>query len=1032
MKRIAFLLLLTGAAGIGFSQTARAGDDDKVDFNRDIRPILSESCFTCHGPDETQRKAKLRLDTREGAFADRDGSPVLVAGDLKKSHLFDRLVSKDEFEVMPPPKSGKKLKKEQIELVKRWIEEGAVWEDHWSFVSPKRPALPAVKNKAWAVNPIDHFVLARLEREGLTPSKEADRITLIRRVTLDLTGLPATPEEVRDFVNDAAPNAYEKLVDRLLASPRYGEHKARFWLDAARYGDTHGLHLDNYREMFPYRDWVIGAFNRNLPYDQFVIEQLAGDLLPNHTLDQLVATGFNRNHVSTNEGGSIADEVFVRNVVDRVDTTGTVFMGLTLGCAVCHEHKYDPISQKEFYQIYAYFNSIDGNPLDGNAAQWPPIARVPSPEQKEQLATYQDQIAQLEKEIRAKVASIKYTEPAQPKQTALPEPKDFVWIDDDLPEGAKAQGSWKWITEENGPVLSGKKASTETVPELSQHFFTGAKGALTIAKGDKFFAHVYLDPKNLPKAIMLQWNDGTWEHRAYWGENVIPFGNGNTPGHRKIGKLPRAGEWVRLEVDAALVGLNAGAKINGWAFTQFGGTVHWDKAGVWQVPDPSKLDFDSLVQWEEFYKKRKFDGLPDPIKAILNTETDKRTDPQKKELTEYFVEHVFVGTRPLVQPLRGKLAQIQKQMTDLDKKVPTTLVWKEKPQPVPAKLLIRGDYDQPGDVVPRAIPAVLPPMAKDLPNDRLGFAKWLVSPEHPLTARVAINRTWQEFFGTGIVRTSEDFGNQGERPSHPLLLDWLAVEFRESGWDNKHMQKLIAMSATYRQESKVSAALYKRDPENRLLARGPRIRLDAEMVRDQALFLSGLLVEKVGGPSVKPPQPADLWFAVGYSGSNTVRFVKDSGPEKVYRRSLYTFWKRTSPPIQMDIFDAPSREACKVRRERTNTPLQALMLMNDPQFVEAARAFGQRIMKQSGTVEDRIRYAFELATARQPTDMERGLLTRAFHSFLQTYKANPKAAEALIRVGESPPDISLEPSELAAWTMIGNTILNLDEVIMKN
>ena len=1028
MIRNALPFLLAMTVSFAWTQLSRADTPEPIDFNRDIRPILSENCFKCHGPDEEQRRAKLRLDTKEGAFADRRGSKAIVPGDLKKSVLVERIESKDEFEVMPPPKSGKSLKPEQIALIKAWIKQGATWEDHWAFVTPKRPALPKVANKNRANNPIDYYILARLEKMKLTLSDEADRRTLIRRVTLDLTGLPPTPAEVNAFVNDKSTNAYEKLVDRLLASTRYGEHQARFWLDAARYGDTHGLHLDNYREIWPYREWVINAYNKNLPYDRFIIEQLAGDLLPNPSRDQLVATGFNRAHVTTNEGGSIREEVFVRNVVDRVETTGTVMMGLTVGCAVCHDHKYDPITQKEFYQMFAYFNSLDGSPLDGNSSKPAPVLSVPSQEQKQQLDAYEKQIAQWEKEVADFVAKYQYKEPAKPQQPKLPDPEEYVWIDDDLPVGAKPSGPWYWVNDPK-PVLSGKKSSTETASGQTQHYFTGAK-PLTVGKGDKLFAYVYLDPKKLPKEIMLQWNDGKWEHRAFWGADVIPFGRGNGPQHRRMGDLPKAGEWVRLEVNAAHVGLKPGAKINGWAFTQHGGTVYWDKAGIVHMPDPSKLKFDSLAQWQEYQKKNKFIGTPKAIQNLIKAK--KRNPAQEKELTEYFVKNVYIGTRDKLQPQLQKIKQTRTKMANMEKQFPTTLIWKETKQPRQAYFLKRGQYDARGDKVQRNTPSMLPPMAKDLPKNRLGLAKWLVSAEHPLTSRVAVNRYWQQFFGTGLVVTSEDFGNQGARPSHPKLLDWLSVEFRESGWDIKKLHKLIVMSATYRQSSKVTPELYKADPQNRFLARGPRVRLDAEMIRDQALFVSDLLVEKIGGPSVKPPQPSGLWFAVGYSGSNTVRFKKDTGPDKVYRRSLYTFWKRTSPPPQMDIFDAPSRESCKVRRERTNTPLQALMLMNDPQFVEASRSFGERIMKRKGSVEERVRFAFETATARPPSELESEILTKTYHKFLKRYQSDTKAAQQLVRIGETPPEANMAVAELASWTMVGNVILNLDEVIMKN
>ena len=788
------LALCSGGAG------ALRAAEAKVDYNRDIRPILSDNCFACHGPDVRQRKAKLRLDTRDGAFAElRGGGHAIVPGKIDDSVLVERITADDPSQRMPPAKSRKRLTEAQIELLQRWIAQGAPYTAHWSFIAPVRPELPKVKNAAWPRDPVDRFILARLEGVGLQPSPEANKTTLIRRVTLDLTGLPPTPAEVDAFLADTSPNAYEKVVDRLLRSPRYGEHMARFWLDAARYGDTHGLHLDNYREMWPYRDWVIRAFNANKPYDQFVIEQLAGDLLPNATLDQIVATGFNRCHVTTSEGGSIEEEVYVRNVVDRVETTGTVFMGLTIGCCRCHDHKFDPVSSKEFYQFFAFFNSLDGPALDGNAALPAPTVRVPTKEQTEQVDRTRQRIAALRKRIDAEAAEAWYT---------------------------KSQ--------------------------------------------------------------------------------------------------------------AALVSL------------------------------------------------------------------------------------------------RKQLAAAEKERARLEKQMPATLVFRERPTPKPSYVLKRGEYEQRGEQVGRETPKFLPSLPPKAKRDRLALARWLVSPEHPLTARVEVNRLWQQLFGVGIVKTTEDFGSQGEPPSHPALLDYLAVQFREEGWDIKKMMKRLVLSATYRQSSRVTKDRLAKDPENRLLSRGPRFRLDAEMLRDQALFVSGLLVEKLGGPSVKPPQPSGLWEAVGYTGSNTKNFVPDHGHEKVHRRSLYTFWKRTAPPPEMNTFDAPSRESCIVRRERTNTPLQALLLMNDPQFVEAARTLAERALKEGGaTPEQRLTFLFRVTTARRPDANELSELLAAYREHLACFHRDEAKAKQLISVGELKADASLNPSGLAAWTMIANLLLNLDEVINK-
>jgi hypothetical protein len=579
-----------------------AAAEAKVDFNRDIRPILSDNCFACHGPDARQRKAKLRLDIREGALAKlRGGDRAIVPGKIEESTLFERVSADDPGQRMPPAKTGKQLTAQQIELLRRWIEKGAPYAAHWAFIPPSKPDLPMVKHTAWPRDPLDYFILARLEAAGLQPTAEEDRTTLLRRVTLDLTGLPPTPAEVDSFLADASPNAYEKVVDRLLRSPRYGEHMARFWLDAARYGDTHGLHLDNYREMWPYRDWVIRAFNRNMPYDQFLTEQLAGDLLPGATLDQIIATGFNRCHVTTSEGGSIEEEVYVRNVLDRVETTGTVFMGLTVGCARCHDHKFDPIKTKEFYQLFAFLNNLDGPALDGNAARPAPVVKVPTAEQTAVLARLQQQIDAIRKEIDAEVAKVHYDDTADARESEQPAREEYVWIDDAIPDGAKpssdgsTNGRWHFVRSPKHPVLSGEKSVMRTATGLSQHFFENAKPGLRVGAADTLFAYVYLDPANPPREIMLQWHTGGWNHRAYWGDNLIDWGRDKSGERRYMGRLPKKGEWVRLEVEAERVGLKPGTVINGWAFTQFGGTVYWDRAGIVTRTPQGDQPFHTLV-----------------------------------------------------------------------------------------------------------------------------------------------------------------------------------------------------------------------------------------------------------------------------------------------------------------------------------------------------------------------------------------------------------------------------------------------------
>jgi hypothetical protein len=1049
---------------VGFAGMLSAAEPagEKLDFGRDVRAILSNNCFKCHGPDEKQRQAGLRLDQREGATTKLESGKVgIVAGKWSDSEIIARLTTNNVDLKMPPPSSGKKVSPEQIATLKRWIDEGAEYKPHWSFVAAVRPELPKVADESWIKNPIDRFVLAQLDKAGLKPSPPADKVTLIRRLTFDLTGLPPTPAEVDAFVADNSPEAYDKLVERLFNSARHGEHQGRYWLDAARYGDTHGLHLDNERSLWPYRDWVIGAFNRNLPFDQFTVEQLAGDLLPNATMEQRIASGFNRCNVTTSEGGSINEEVLVRYAVDRTEAIGTVWLGLTIGCSVCHDHKFDPITQKEFYQLYAFYGSTADAAMDGNALLPPPVIKLPSAEHAAKFKTIDDELAAVRKQISDEVAKIEYTEPAPVEGTPNGEPKEFVWIDDAAPSGAQLQGDspWEFVSKPN-PVFSGEKSTKRSGAANTQHFFTGATAPLKVGEGDKLFAYCYLDPANPPQTVMLQWNDGAWEHRAFWGDDKIAFGAGDVPGHRRLGDLPKLGEWVRLEVDAAHVGLPAGKLINGWAFTQFGGTMYWDKAGIVTRTPQDGAGFESLLAWETYEKAQAQSKVPQPIRNAIKLEADKRNDDQKKQIREYFLTNIYGKSQPVLAPLNSKIETLNKQRADLDGSIPSTMVMADMPTLRETNILIRGAYNKKGDKVTHGVPAALGgKLPEGAPVNRLGLAKWLVDPSHPLSSRVTVNRFWQQFFGRGLVKTSEDFGVQGEWPTHPELLDWLATEFQTptartgaegtkategtkeitvGNWDMRHILRLIVTSNTYKQSSAALPTpnsplptLYQRDPENMLLARGPRFRFDAEVIRDAALFASGLLVEKVGGKSVKTYQPDGLWEAVAFVGSTTSQFKRDAG-EALYRRSMYTFWKRTSPPPQMTTFDAPSREVCTVRRPRTNTPLQALATMNDVQYVEASRHFARRMLLEGGSAyPDRLTHGFRLVTGRKPSPAELEVLVALFQEHHAHYQAKADEAVKLLSIGESKRDESLNPSEYAAMTMVGNLLLNLDETLTK-
>ncbi len=1020
---IALLLLPAAATAAG-----------KLDFNRDIRPILSDNCFACHGFDAKTRKAGLRLDTPEGAFAENDGVFPIKPGDPAASTLLQRILSTDPDDVMPPPDTHKKITPAQAALLKRWIAEGAPYQKHWSFETPVKPAIPVVRNsKSTVRNGVDAFIQSRLAQEGLTPAPEASKETLIRRVTLDLTGLPPTPDEIDAFLADSRPDAYENLVTRLLKSQRYGEHMGRYWLDAARYADTHGLHLDNERSMWPYRDWVVRAFNDNLPYDQFTIWQLAGDLLPGSTIDQKVASGFNRCNVTTSEGGSINEEFVFRYAVDRAETTVAVWMGLTAGCAVCHDHKFDPISQKEFYQLYAFFNSAADPAMDGNILLTPPILRLSSPEQASKLAAFDQQIAAAEVKLREAIQAIAYTDPATVQPPPPVQSSEVVWFDDAFPAGANVSAAGDptcFVSHEQGPVFSGKAALKRSAQGVAQDYFSKG-GQFTIPPNGKISVQVFLDEASPPAAVMLQFHTKGWNHRAVWGEEgAIPFGKVRTPERVRMGNLPAAGQWQKLEVAADRLGLKPGMIVTGYAFTQFGGTVYWDRLAMSSRVDPAKDPQWSWQVWKKANQGKRVNELPLDLRDLVRGKKPEHwTAEEAGKVQAWWFENEYQGAREIVEGVRaGKLA-LEAEKKVLEDAIPATFVMADLPEPRESFIMDRGQYDKPTEKVTRGTPAIFPPLPAPVNPTRLDLARWLVSPEHPLTSRVAVNRFWQQFFGTGLVKTANDFGSQGEPPSHPELLDWLAVTFREGGWDVKQFVKLLVTSHSYRQSSKFdNQQSHQTDPENRLLARGPRFRLDAEVVRDQALFVSGLLSPTIGGKGVKPYQPENIWEPVAFGGSNTKNYIQDHG-ESLYRRSLYTFWKRTAPPPNMTAFDAPNRESYCLTRERSNTPLQALTLMNDVQFFEAARAFAQRVLLAHAGTDERLTTLFRSATGRFPDARETAVLHAALAKHLAAYRAAPDQAQAALSFGESKPDPSLVPAELAAWTMLANLVLNLDEVV---
>jgi len=832
MRRPQFLSL--GCFVLALLALPLESQGEPLQFNRDIRPILADTCFACHGPDKAKRPTDMRLDTFEGATADLGDYAGIVPGKPDESEMFKRLITDNADERMPPADFNRQLTPAQIETLKRWIEQGAQYEKHWAFIPPQRPALSEVKLLDWSRQPIDRFIVARLEQERLTPSVEANKETLIRRVTMELVGLPPTVEEVDAFLADGSPDAYERLVDRLFASPRYGERMVLEWLDAARYADSNGYQTDGTRAMWPWRDWVVRAMNANMPFDQFTIEQLAGDLLPHATIDQKIATGFNRNHMLNGEGGAIAEESRVEYVVNRVDTTSTVWLGLTIGCARCHDHKYDPITQREFYELSTFFNTIgEGGGVDRRSATAAPTLELPTEEQTQRINELQAKVNEFERQLKEKTEQLAALQP------------------------------------------------------------------------------------------------------------------------------------------------------------------EWEK-----TLDASKLE----TQLQE----------------IVKLEASARTAEQAKKLSDH-----YLGQNAERQELQKQVEAAKKSLTDAKNSVLITMIMEEQPQPRDTFILTRGEYDKHGEKVTHGTPATLPPLPKTEAVNRLTLARWLVDGNHPLTSRVTVNRQWQQFFGTGLVKTAEDFGVQSELPSHPELLDWLAVEFF-SDWDVKRLQRMLVTSSAYRQTSKATPELIERDPENRLLARAPRLRHSSLVLRDQALAVSGLLTGRVGGPPVKPYQPDRVWEDFSF---DQIKYSQDHG-EALYRRSLYVFWRRSVGPTTM--FDTATRQTCQVRMPRTNTPLHSLILLNDPAYVEASRVLGQRAIQEGGhSPQERITFLVRLLASRQPNERETELLLRSLERVKQQFSADKAAAEKLVTVGESPRDASINVVEHASYAALANMLLNLDEVLNK-
>ena len=1136
----------------------RQSSAEPVDFSSQIRPVISSKCFSCHGADESSRKAKLRLDVRDEAIKDRKGSRAIVPGDIANSEMIRRITATDPDDVMPPPKSGRTLSSAEIDLLQRWIRQGAAYTPHWAFVKPQRPPLPGVKTKSWPRNAIDSFILAKLEKNDLKPSPPADRYTLIRRLALDLTGLPATPAEVDAFVNDKQSDAYERLVDRLLRSPAYGERWARVWLDLSRYADSAGYGSDPLRpNIWPWRDWVIRALNDNMPYDRFTIEQIAGDLLPqdpnSENQDPVIATAFHRNTMTNTEGGTDDEEFRVAAVKDRANTTAQIWMGLTMGCAQCHTHKYDPITQREYYQFYAFFNQTEDNDQPDERPTMP----LPTKQQREKMDRLKAQLSEMEKarkqttpEFEAELAEWEKAQAKGIDWIAL-EPSAFrsyegatlsklsdnsVLANGDSPERdtytIKARASLTNITavrlellpEESLPNQGpGRAAETgkavlnelqlavrspKTEPPRARFIRVespGTQRVLSLAEVQVFNERENVAPKgkasqsttdsgaeasraidgntdgnfDAASTTMIKAQDSPWweldlgadtplEEIAIWnrtdrglGTRLADFkvfaldAQRKTVWERNFNAVPTPTTRVRVPdekevrlqhasadysesgypVSRAIDG-SADAK-NGWSVGDKTGRAHAASFEIEGNPiqEPGSVLIFTLLQ--KYGQNRTLGHfrlsattqpqpvreLPENIKEMLAAKPEERTDNQREGLADYFREFA-----PSIVRIDERLNKLRRELDDINPGALPVMRELAAYKRRESHLLNKGNFLNPGERVEPGVPAAFHAFPQGAPTNRLGLAEWLMSRDNPLTARVAVNRLWAQLFGVGIVETEEDFGTQGALPSHRDLLDWLAVEFMDNGWDMKAILKTMVMSATYQQSSRVTPELLEKDPRNRLLSRGPRRRLDAEMVRDEALALSGLLSRKIGGPSVYPWQPDGLWRAA-FNGERT--WATSKGEDR-YRRGLYTFWRRTVPYPSMATFDAPSRETCTVRRIHTNTPLQAFVTLNDPVFVEASQALARRLMSEGGqTVAHRVRYGLQLCLARPPKDEQVKTLVELYEKELAQYRDNEADAKKLATEPIGPLPENLSAAEAAAWTSVANVLLNLDGVLTK-
>jgi hypothetical protein len=948
-------------AGLAFGPGQKAAPKKKlasvpqqIDFNRDVRPILSEHCYKCHGPDAKEAKGGLRLSDPENVHKTRDGYKIFDSKKVDDSELIKRILARDALQ-MPPKDSGAMLlTKEQVEVLKQWIKAGAKYEKHWAFVPPKLSSAPSIKNKSQVKNDIDRFLLAALEKKGMKFEEEADRTTLLRRASLTLTGLVPTESDRQLFENDKKPDAFERAVDRILSSERYGEHQARFWLDAVRYGDTHGLHLDNERSIYPYRDWVVRAMNQDLPFNQFTEWQLAGDMLKNATLDQKVASGYIRMNPTTAEGGAIEEEFLVKNTQDRVDTTSTIFLGLTVACAKCHDHKYDPISTKDYYSMFAYFNSTKDAPMDGNQLLPEPSIQVPLPQEQKEMELIQSQNAETEKKVDIKTVN--------------------QWIKDRKAEPLSL-GQWE-VSDTKRFKTFDEAYDQEFTPTKWMKFNIELGKGLVVVNAENAAAYV--------RTILTATSD------------------------RRLSLFVGSDDSIKVWLNGKLVHQNR-------VFRGVDGT-------------PDEVVVDLKKGDNTFLAKVTNGGGPDGFKFNYGTKLDRDLDMAAKDPAKLKQLYILNAEGA---PDTARYRKNQARYDELTARIPRTLVAQEMEKPRDSYVLKRGEYNLRAEKVGRSIPKALGLMPKSAPNNRLGLAKWLTDPTNPLVSRVFVNRIWQQHFGTGIVKTAEDFGNQGEWPSHPELLDYLAVKFIQDGWSMKKLHKMMVTSRAFRQKSTITKQKLQLDPENRLISRGPRFRLDAEVLRDQVLQVSGLLVNREGGRGFKPYQPAGLWEEIGFAESNTSRYAQDMD-SSIYRRTLYLFWKRTSPHPFMSSFDAPTREACVVRRPRTNTPLQALITLNEPAFFESARVFAEKSLATPGDDGATVRRMFRNAVGRYPSATEQKVLLASLKRNQSRFAKDVKAAESIATFGMAPKNKTLNTAQVASYTMIASTIFNLDEFLTQH